>query len=858
MPKDKSSFKSGNTKGKLALQMTREYFLVWIDILGFERLPKEIHEETEIEERKVRRDFIETLRKKIDSVEARSLILGKNYGEKDDWLLVTDSMNAAFRVISEILEHNTGYEKHEKIPLEIGIGVGEYDKWAKFSGTELVVENSTIDALKSEVIGHYHKWYKKNNKETVKSTFVVLTESAFDRLEPLDKEMCRRIEYRYRGKEGTRLVFYLASVGGVRRRGKVFDFLERIEHSESKWYDRIDCVFVPPMKYKDISKTLEENQIVFIVGTPEYGKTYTAVRLLWDYFCKGYEPIWVKGGELSQRIRARERLTEIESELKPPRVIYFEDPFGSSMYEGGSSLEREIGAIIECVETAKNCKVIVTSREEVFKQFKKARLSFVELEKYEKKLNIKRNSYDEGKRKKMLALWAKAKACKWLQNGRLRKTVEESLKEGMLATPLSIRDFVASTINVTKIDELRKKLEQKSIESSRSFAKEIAGMSDDKVLFLCFPSIADFSVDLVALEYAKAVKKLGLKDASDFEEVLKWFEDDKVTVSEGKIGFPHQAYFEAMNHLLFGKEKLPRINDMFSKLLSSLARTDSGFARHIPHIIAENVDSFPRNVVDLLVELSENDHVSGSVARAVAENFEKLPEEIRNLLMVLAKKDSEVAGFVVAAVIRNFDNLSREMRNKLLFSLAKREEKRIAIRMVGIIVDNFGRLPRYIGNQLLVFAKREDMAETVAYAVAKNYEKLPENIRSLLGELATKDSAIARNVAFAVAEYFGSLPESIRSLLVVLAKRDNTTWSVAQAVAKNYGTLPEDIRGLLVELAKGDTAVAKFVADAVSMHGRQIPEDFRKRINNSLNPSLHRFIDFRGRIQGAHCLSIRK
>jgi hypothetical protein len=829
--------------------MMQECFLIWIDILGFDSLPREIHEEKGVEERKVRADFIKILQEKVDSIEAKGLILGKNYGEKDDWLLVADSMNAVFRVISEILEHNTGYEGHERIPLEIGVGVGDYDRWARFVGTELVVENSTIDVLKTKIIGYYHKWYERNNKRKIKSTFVVLTESAFDRLEPLDKEMCSRIECKHGGKKKGAPVFFHASVAGIQWRGRVFDFLERIEHSGSKWYDRIDRVFVPPVKYKDIIKTLEEDQIVFIVGTPEYGKTYTAVRLLWEYFCKGYEPIWAKGGELSQRMRARERLEEIENELRPPCVMYFEDPFGSSAYEGRSGLEREIGTIIDYIQTAKNVKVVVTSREEVFKQFKKEHSSFVELEKFEKKLNMKSHSYDHQKRRKILTSWAKAKGCKWLQDDMLRKAVEKSVNEGMLATPLSIRDFVASTINVTKIDELRKKLEEKSIESSRSFAKEIAGMSDDKVLFLSFPLIADYPVDLVALGYVKAVKELDIKDSWDFEEVLNWFEDDKVTVSEGKVGFSHSSYVEAMNYLLFEKGRPHRIKDIFSRLLLCLGESDSRFARCIPRVIAENFDSLPRNVGDLLRKLAENDLVTWSVARAVAENFCKLPEDIRNLLAELAKKDSGAAECVAQHVARNFDNIPRRIRNELLFSLTKRRETRVVGKMLWVIAENFRKLPRYITDRFVVLAKREDMAENTAKAVARYFNELPENVRDLLGELATKDSRIAKNVAFAVAAHFNSLPENVRSLLVVLAKRSDTAGSVAHAVAKYFGRLPEDIRNLLVELAKEDSAIAGCVTLAVSQNFMRIPEDYRDRINHSLNPVYNRFIDSKGRIR---------
>jgi hypothetical protein len=38
---------------------------------------------------------------------------------------------------------------------------------------------------------------------------------------------------------------------------------------------------------------LERDKAVIITRHPEYGKTYTAVRLLWGHYNKGYDPFLV-------------------------------------------------------------------------------------------------------------------------------------------------------------------------------------------------------------------------------------------------------------------------------------------------------------------------------------------------------------------------------------------------------------------------------------------------------------------------------------------------------------------------------------------------------------------------------------
>ncbi|MBE9594472.1 MAG: hypothetical protein IMF19_13460, partial [Proteobacteria bacterium] len=227
---------------------------------------------------------------------------------------------------------------------------------------------------------------------------------------PLDRRICQKIEYKYKKDDVKEevITFFAADVDKVQQRGRVFEFLEKIGYAGSKWYGRIDEVYVPPSEYEEMARALKEKRIVFITGTPEYGKTYTAIRLMWEYYNSGYEPGWIKGGELTERIEVRKRLENISAELKPGHIIYFEDPFGRTKYERREGLEREIGTIMESIKHVGDAYVIITSREEVFKEFEKEKISVKELKEFERKLNIKKPSYDAEKRKEILLSWAEA------------------------------------------------------------------------------------------------------------------------------------------------------------------------------------------------------------------------------------------------------------------------------------------------------------------------------------------------------------------------------------------------------------------------------------------------------------------
>lgn len=53
-------------------------------------------------------------------------------------------------------------------------------------------------------------------------------------------------------------------------------------------------------------------------------------------------------------------------------------------------------------------------------------------------------------------------------------------------------------------------------------------------------------------------------------------------------------------------------------------------------IMAENFDRLPEDVRNLLFTLVEKDETAVSVADAVASNFDRFPEDVRNLLFALA------------------------------------------------------------------------------------------------------------------------------------------------------------------------------------------------------------------------------
>ena len=680
--------------------MNEKKYLVYLDILGFEDLARQIAEKTGFEEDVIRQNYLsDPLEKRIEEIKRDGIQISKGISEiegSDNYVLIVDHIQTAFELVGKLTTIRIPHKDYKIIPLEVGLGTKEIDEDIE---VKPINRKGIIKFLKSDIINPYRSYYKKKQGEGIKETFVLFTPDFFDDLEPLDRKYCEQISYETK-------TFFVADVDKVQQRGRVFEFLEKIGYAGSKWYGRIDEVYVPPLEYEDMAETLKEKRFVFITGTPEYGKTYTAVRLMWEYYNSGYEPRWI--GEPAERDEVRETLENMCAELKSRHIIYFEDHFGKKEYVRRDDLERKIGILIDTVRQVEDVYVILTSREEVFKEFKKKKSSEKDLKEFEKKLNIKKPSYDYEKRKEILLSWAEAENCKWLGNERLKEFVLESIEDDkILPTPMNIRAFAKATFDKEEESVLKEEIKEKSKETANVFAEEIEHMTYDKILFLSFLSIYDsLSVAFIRTTYQELVDELNLKDAWGFDRVLNWFKKDKINIGDKYIRFSHPSYSEALKHLLVEDGDFTRINkEIFSKLMLKLAekRGDTIFflmavadnfyelpedvktnilldllekdaaAWAVARVVANKSDTLPEDVTAWLFKLSEYDEAVWEVARAVADNFDKFPDDARNKLLLNLSKKDEAAWAVLFAVVYNLDTFPDDARNKLLLNLSEKD-----------------------------------------------------------------------------------------------------------------------------------------------------------------------------------------
>jgi hypothetical protein len=768
-------------------------FLIWLDILGFDEMIEKIARISQrTDSSAIRRDFASIIDERVTIAANKGYIIGK-CRQKDSWILVVDSIVQVFSALGCILHHTTSYKNPQKVPLEIAVGVEEYQELTAFNDANLFFLKPTIHFLKTHLTDQYRKLYRQyHTGEPPTETFAVFTEALFQELEPLDREFCTEIKctvMKSDGKEET-VTFFSADIERIKVRSKVYDFLEFIGKPGSKSYDRIDDLYVPPKEYNDIKKLLFEKQIVFITGTAEYGKTYTAVRLLWEYFMKGYEPIWVEGGNERQRQEVGKRLEDIATELRPRCAIYFEDPFGKTTYECRESLEREIGTVIDEIHSINDVHIIITSREEVFKEFEKAKLSIGTIRAFERKLNIRRPSYGYLERSNMLLGWAKSKKCQWLEDSLLKRSILEEIRdEKMLPTPLSIKDFTIATTCLIDEKKLLAKIQEKSMETSKSFAREIMEMSDDKLLLISFPFITRLSIDFVKEEYDALLKGLNLRRPLSFEEVLEWFKDDKIVISSGRIEFSHPSYFEAFE--VFFKETLDTNieSSIVSKVLLRLSETDEA-AWDVGCIAERYFDKLPDDLRNkLLFRLAKKEKTSKTVAWLLANNFSKIPTDLRTQLLSLLLEKQGTSRAIAWIIRYNFDYFSSGLDN-ILLKLSETDE---ASWDVGRIVKvYFNKLPSDLRNELLLkLAKKAKSTKIVTRIIANQYRDLSPEIQNILFELANTEKN-ARAVSWAISTNFNRLPRGDREkLLLILSGRQEAISNLIRILSDYSQELPK-------------------------------------------------------------------
>jgi len=830
-------------------------FLIFADFLGFEALPRQIENRHGMEENTARQFLktqVDTMLKQIKNIEYHQ--------GTDDYLFACDSLEKTFEVVYKITSIKIPFPGFTHIPFEIGIDEVSSDD----ASVSLTNRASTIGFLKNDLIKPYHDKIK-SELGIVRNTFIAFTKNVYERLDPVDRLSCEKFQH-------INQEIYILQKEFFHHRQLIGSFLTQINKSGSTLFDKIDRLYVYPREYEDIRKSLQKNQVVFITGTKEFGKTFTAVRLLWEFFLKGYEPRWISGEEDKHREQVREKLIDIEKELRSNHVIYFEDPFGKTKYESNDSLEREITTIIEKIRGIENVFVIITSREEVYKEFENEKLSPSDLKQFEQKLNIKKPSYDITGRKKLLENYAISRNCKWINDSKLKSHIFQKIEtEGILPSPFSIRNFAIASSNVSNLLELNRVLEEKSRETAAAFADEIKNMTDDKVIFLLLLLIKKHGgfYEYFRDPYYDLIKELKITDFWDFEHIIDWFKDDKIDIANS-IVFSHPSYYESLGFLLSDNFGFPsRINkSIFSIMLLRLSSSWT-WASDVANVLRVQFDKIIPEIRNELIERFASQSVHRSywsatdlqLAYCFAENFQKISNQTQKRIfhsifqhwpcatvmlsgILLNVKPAEMSDWqdsinsaitkhyrndeFVSACVNNFSILSESTQDYFLAITSQFADSGISLERT--LHNDFSKLSQTNREILLQKMQYFDYFKRDISRLVMTY---PKKINSeLLMHLLENLIPIASDV---MASYmhlqFKELPAPMRNeLLIKLLPYANAKQKITYCLADNFDIIPIDVRNAILQELFNDVNYIGFAIRITVSQFRFLPTEITDKM----------------------------
>ena len=712
--------------------MSENRFFIYLDILGFEEIPRDIA--GNLDENKIRESFFSIpLKKVIENLSKNGILTQKGISKiegSDDYILLIENLDNLIKSLKEITSIKLS-KKYKFIPFEIAI---EY-KSIECNVENPINQNEVISFLKNDIITPYRKLINQPIKDTV----ILLTESAFIQLKSYQQNKCTRHTISKINNKGIKKEDFIYSLptGVVDREYEISVFFNILQQPKSDYSGGlIDEVYIPPDEFDSIKTKLGKEKIVFITGSPGCGKTYTAIKLLWEYCKKGYTPRWIAGAEGQHREAARKTIANIESELNPHYIIYFEDPFGKSEYERRDDLKDRINSIINVIKNYHDVFVIVTSRKDIFEKFEKECYSVDDIKKFEEELNIIKPSYSFEKRKEILNKWAEIKQCDWLKNNYLKSRITNLLRDQtILPTPLNIYNFVEATQRINDEKIILSDLERYSNPAEKAFADEIISLylfgRKDRVIFLSLIMIFRFGQKKVIERQFNNFKE---ESYDFFENIIK--EEYRVKCDGYSIQFSHPSYINAFPYLL----QHPGCKNLICELIKELSKNKK-FVYQVSDCIILNFNEFPENIRNILFSLSKNNDTADIIAWGLERNFKKLPEDFRNILLQNLSEQKSSINRTSIILAKHFDELPRNIKINLLLSLLDKEDAQT--HLVKLFAKYFQILP--IKNRIdLLFkvAENESCTRDIAQMTIKNFDSIPVNDRKKLLLKLSKDDLV--------------------------------------------------------------------------------------------------------------------
>lgn len=512
-------------------------------------------------------------------------------------------------------------------------------------------------------------------------------------------------------------------------------------------YRRFDEVYVPPREYDQILDILERRGVVFVVGPPHVGKTFTAASILLHYYQNGRrDPRWVLAKPLEpepepgqHRIdqvgEPKESMTAlIASNIGYDKVTYVEDIFGRTCEEEVGWIDHHPELLLKEIlsyvtKDAHDARVIITSREMIFLKALDGASELSDLVvRIEAGVKMGVGSYSESERQRILRRYGRLHACVWSEIDSTKLPSDVLLAATNLQTPQAIELYCRlAKLAGTPLDR-QGCLDQASLELTKAFTNEIAALPEHVCAVLLTSEYFDGDFPLFAIAFPRIA---GNDPPCIWKHAAEVLADRVLVRSMSCADYVHPSYKEAIALAVH----TTKVRQMFEAMMSNLSGCpDSAVRLRVALCLSSSkgVQDDEGLEVRMLLNLTE-DH--NPVVRGMATlGLRWKPNGgSANAISMLARDEDPVVRCIAAAKVaegfRDHDSLARG----LLLGLAEDKSPIVRSIVAEWLAMNYGALDDM--DRRVVLDLGRDTEASVRSIVARRLLGIPDQLDDAAREL---------------------------------------------------------------------------------------------------------------------------
>jgi len=516
-------------------------------------------------------------------------------------------------------------------------------------------------------------------------------------------------------------------------------------------FRNLPTLYVKPTEYNDICSKLEREHVVFIIGEPHLGKTYTAFYLLWEYYQKGYEILHIRHDRLVSLLHQHEGnmknllLDLFASEKGLPRIIHFDDPFGETMERRTDAFAKELDTFLDLARGYEHLRIIVTTRLNIFRESMAEVHDRKKVEELEKDIRV-HTSYRRDILLNILHRYTSFYNPLWATDEKIIATLDEQLPD-LLPAPHNIEFFVRTSERLNSLEEVLRHVE-KSKEMIKALGEWMASLPDHEQLFLIwlevcsttgilFPDTPASKIDfegayMETLAYTFKRKFIAGIPTSPFSRAKDKFnmillESLDKKAESVKFDFVHPSYHEAFWYAIQLKLPLLRWWELLKGNVGEILKDLKNKVDLVQLRMIERYGTINRDLDQLLLLSAESDDVNEQLIALEhmierLDQFVNLPQFSHCALSIIGSGHSEHKYKFLNLVDNYFDQLPLDVWNAVP-PLVFDPRPNVRLKTEQIIVKYFDTIPESV-----------KQCETIqTWRIAKDIFSPPEVIPSSRG-----------------------------------------------------------------------------------------------------------------------------